>query len=58
MEFIEKFTECDVCEHLQECKENHLVWDITVRFDTTRHFIPDMFEGCPRKDDKNDRENV
>lgn len=55
---IEEFTECDLCEHLKECREKNLVWDITIKFDTTRHFIPDVFEGCPREDDENDREDI
>lgn len=55
---IEEFTECDLCEHLKEYREKNLVWDITIKFDTTRHFIPDMFEGCPREDDENDREDI
>lgn len=56
---MEQFYKCDFCEHLQECREKSLLIGLTVGMDTTRYFIPNEFlSGCPRKDDKDDRENV
>lgn len=55
---MEEFTVCDFCEHLQKCKEKHLVCDITIRRDTIKHYTLGAWCKCPREDDENDRENV
>ena len=39
--YVEKYTECDMCEHLSECKENGIYIDITTVNDTRKHFSCD-----------------
>lgn len=56
---MEQFNRCDFCKHLQECREKSLLIEITLKGDSTRHFIPnELLSRCPGKDDENDRENV
>lgn len=56
---MEQFNRCDFCKHLQECREKSLLIEITLKGDSTRHFMPnELLSGCPGKDDENDRENV
>lgn len=43
-EYVEKDTRCDKCEHIEECKENGYLIDITRLADTRQHFIRGI--GC------------
>lgn len=40
----ERFTECDMCNHLSECKEDLL--DITSFSDMHRHYIKGLGSNC------------
>ena len=37
--YVEKYTECDMCEHLSNCKERGLFIETTTTHDITRHFL-------------------
>ncbi|HWT74351.1 MAG TPA: hypothetical protein VN258_06495 [Mobilitalea sp.] len=47
--YIEEWTECDSCEQLSDCINNHAVYDITTKYDTVRHFMIGL-DGCPKDD--------
>lgn len=55
---MENFTVCDFCKYLTKCKEKNILYDITIKSDTTRHYILGAYCKCPREDDKNDRKNI
>ena len=39
--YVEKDTECDICEHLSNCKESGIFIETTTIHDITRHFVCD-----------------
>ena len=39
--YVEKYTECDICEHLSQCKESVFCIETTTIHDVTRHFVCD-----------------
>lgn len=47
-EYIEKDTECDNCEFLQECRENGYVFNISTGIDSREHFIPGLRLSCKK----------
>lgn len=46
MKYIEKDTECDNCELLNECKENLYVFNVSTALDSREHFIPGLRLSC------------
>lgn len=54
--YIEKYTECDECKYLEECKDNNLLINISLIKDKDQHFMKNHYGIC-RKFFEKMREN-
>lgn len=50
--YVEKFTRCDKCQRLGECKIANKLVEVTLTLDTRRHYIPNIGVVCPERGNK------
>lgn len=49
--YVEKDTDCDLCEHLSSCEEIGYVLETTKFMDSRRHFIRGLNCPCKKRGD-------
>lgn len=50
--YVEKYSECDKCQRMNECRKNGLLVEITLAQDTVRHFMRGLGCICPKEKEK------